>query len=112
MTSPERMLDNTAISVPRINLILKCRRFLKDHGLPNNPITSGPASPVLSEFCKAIQSELSVVLCENADDLAFLSTEFGFEDLGDAIARFASGEYDKGATGPRSRERPDSFGGT
>jgi hypothetical protein len=51
--------------------------------------------PPLKQFTEAIQGKLPDVTWGNADDLVCLSTEFGFEDLRNAIARFTSGDDDK-----------------
>jgi hypothetical protein len=79
MTATELVLDDTAISVPRINLFLTCHRFLEDPAPAKSAyrISSCVSLTALMQFCEPTQGELPDLTWGNANNLAFLSTESG-----------------------------------
>jgi hypothetical protein len=77
MITSELVLDETAISVPRIDLFLKFCRFLNGPAYAKSPyrVQSSVTHAALKQFCGAIQGELLVGTWGNAGDLASLCTE-------------------------------------
>jgi hypothetical protein len=96
------------VSVPRISLFLECRYFLEDSVLAKSPyhIKSSVTPAALKQFDETLQGEPSAVTCANAEDLASLCTEFGFDNMRDAIAKFPSGDAD--SEGIPARHQEDS----
>jgi hypothetical protein len=90
LITTETVLDDTPISVPRIDLFLTCGCFPQDPAPAKSPYRA--KSSVAPE---AIQGQFLDGTSGNSNDLASLCAESGFEDLCNAIARFLSSDYDK-----------------
>jgi hypothetical protein len=92
----ELLLANAMISVPRINLFLKRRHVLGDPVLAKSPsyVKSSATPTAVKQLAEAIQGGFPDITWGNADDLAFLCIEFGFDDPRNVIARLGSGARD------------------
>jgi hypothetical protein len=75
---------------------LKCRHLLEDPAFAKSHyhVKSSVTPAAFKQFVETIQGEVPNVTQANADDLTSLCSDFGFDDLREAIAKTVSGASD------------------